>query len=355
MSASPASRFKILVMVREFLPSVGGIQTATDVLVREFLRRGVEIIVVTNTQDPAAQEYPCRVVRKPSVVALMKLCVQADIVYQSGLSLRWILPPFVIGKPIVITHHMLLVGNRLICSMKRALAKVAVTVAVSRFIADHYKGASFIVSNPYDDEVFLNCTDVERNQDCVFVGRLIEDKGADVAIQAIGRLKLDGKRVRLAVVGRGPQEDELRALAHRIGVGDLVSFVGQVTGVALSELLNRHKLILIPSRWDEPFGLVALEAIACGCVPIASRVGGLPEALGPCGLLIPPSDINALAKAIDDQLGDRNRRQVLLGAASTHLASHSPSAIAREYFSIVATSFGRQLKMQCGSPPPCHH
>ncbi len=69
-------------------------------------------------------------------------------------------------------------------------------------------------------------------------------------------------------------------------------------GDALARLLNRHRVLVVPSRWEEPFGIVALEGAACGCVVVGTRSSGLVEAIGPCGPLVPKEDPQALAAAL---------------------------------------------------------
>ena len=99
---------------------------------------------------------------------------------------------------------------------------------------------------------------------------------------------------RLLMIGDGPDRDAAQALAVELGVASLVRFVGERSDVA--SLLGVSDLLLLPSEM-ESFGLAALEAMACGAIPIATRVGGLPEVVtdGLDGYLVDVGDIDQMA------------------------------------------------------------
>jgi glycosyltransferase involved in cell wall biosynthesis len=100
-------------------------------------------------------------------------------------------------------------------------------------------------------------------------------------------------------------------------------------------MLNAHRVIVVPSVWEEPFGVVALEGLACGCAPIVTRSGGLPDAVGRCGVVVPKNDTASLADAIDRLLGDERARAALLAHAPEHLAQHTRARVARRYLEII--------------------
>jgi glycosyltransferase involved in cell wall biosynthesis len=102
-------------------------------------------------------------------------------------------------------------------------------------------------------------------------GRLVSEKGFDVAIEAARAAD-----VPLTIAGEGPDEPRLRALAG----GADVTFTGWVSGERLRELRAGAAAVLVPSRWEEPFGYVALDALAAGVPVLASDAGGLPEVVG---------------------------------------------------------------------------
>jgi glycosyltransferase involved in cell wall biosynthesis len=157
------------------------------------------------------------------------------------------------------------------------------------------------------------------------VGRLNREKGFDVAIAAVARLAPDHPDVRLLVIGDGEYEEQLRALTARLGVEELVLFVGPQDVDGVARHLQAADVFVFPTIRDEAIGLVLLEAMACGVPVVASRIGGIPEAVEPegdlaAGLLIRPGSVAELESALRqliadpqlrDDLGERARARVL--------------------------------------------
>jgi len=137
----------------------------------------------------------------------------------------------------------------------------------------------------------------------VFLGQLVRGKGVDVLLDAFARLRTPA---RLAILGTGRQEQELRQQSARLGLRARVSFLGSADQAAKSEYLRRAAVIAVPSRVPETFALVGPEAMRYGTPVVASRVGGIEEWLcdGVTGLAVPPGDPGALASALDRLVGD---------------------------------------------------
>jgi glycosyltransferase involved in cell wall biosynthesis len=165
----------------------------------------------------------------------------------------------------------------------------------------------------------------------IFAGRLVSDKGADDALRALAILHTRGLRPTLSIVGEGPERPFLHGLARQLGIEGQVIFHGAKKPAELATLFNGHKIIVVPSRWEEPFGIVALEGIACGCVAVASRGGGLPEAVGPCGVTFPNGDSRALAGCLQSLILDPTGLKPYRSFAQAHLANFTPSVVARRY------------------------
>jgi len=161
----------------------------------------------------------------------------------------------------------------------------------------------------------------------LFVGRIEQIKGIDVLLDALGLLFKRRPDLRgdvcLVVVGGAldPGDDapetekiqELRRLVHEHRMEDSVDFIGSIDQPRLALWYSAADLCAVPSL-TESFGLVALEAMACGTPVVATRVGGLQTVVedGESGLLVPPGDHAALAEAIEQLLMDHRLR--------THLA-----------------------------------
>jgi glycosyltransferase involved in cell wall biosynthesis len=158
----------------------------------------------------------------------------------------------------------------------------------------------------------------------VFVGRLVERKGIGNVISALAEVP----NAELVVAG-GPDRSELeddheiqrlRALADSCGVADRVVFRGRVGRSDLPALLRSADAVLcVP--WYEPFGIVPLEAMACGVPVIASAVGGLIDSVvdGTTGLHVPPRSPERIAEALNELLPDEDRRKAI-GAAGARRA-----------------------------------
>lgn len=336
----------ILLCSVPFRPSVGGIETVSALLAERFQAWGHEVVVLTRTpghgSDGDSQGY--RVVRAPGAAALWHWVRWADVVLHNNISLRFAWPLALLGRPWVVAHHTWLPSQGpggFAGRLKRCALRRARNIAVSRAVAAALPVACNLLPNPYASDVFSQRAPqaAERDRDLLFVGRLVSDKGLDVLLDALAQLARQGARRELTVVGDGPEQAALRAQVHRLGLGTQVAFAGRLDAVAVAALMRRHRVLVVPSVWEEPFGIVALEALACGCLPVVARSGGLPEAIGAHGLVFDKSDSASLARTIEQALDDRLRER-LLSQSDRHLAQHYPDAVARGYLDVLVRAVG---------------
>lgn len=144
------------------------------------------------------------------------------------------------------------------------------------------------------------------------VARLTAHKGVDVGLHALAELRTKHPDLRYAVVGSGSKLAELEALAVQLKVADRVRFLTGVTDDDLPAVYNSAELYLGASRQAdsnvEGFGIALVEASACGVPVIGGRSGGVPDAVreGETGLLVDPTDAQAVAAAISTLLTDRS-------------------------------------------------
>lgn len=135
------------------------------------------------------------------------------------------------------------------------------------------------------------------------LGRLVPQKGLDVAVRALPRIQAAHPHAVLVVAGEGAERSALESLAHDLGVGGALFLPGRAGDV--TALLERAELLVHPSRW-EGFGLVLLEAMLAARPVVATRVSSIPEIVADdeTGLLVPPDDPGALADAVIRVLDD---------------------------------------------------
>ena len=129
--------------------------------------------------------------------------------------------------------------------------------------------------------------------DILYAGQLIRGKGVHLLLKAFAGL--DASRT-LDIVGTGNMEGELKALARSLGVEERVRFRGFLDNV--QDWMRAARCVAVPSFWQEPYGLVAAEAVALGKPVVAFAIGGLPEACQGKATLVPPGDVDAFARAL---------------------------------------------------------
>jgi len=140
------------------------------------------------------------------------------------------------------------------------------------------------------------------------MGRHVPEKGFDLAIEALARVLGRIPDARLMIVGDGPARASLERRASDLGVAGRTEFLGWVPPDEVPDVLDRSTIMLVPSRWEEPFGLVAVEAALAGRPVVATRTGGLSEVVldGRTGIVVPVDDVEAMADAMMQLLGDRD-------------------------------------------------
>jgi glycosyltransferase involved in cell wall biosynthesis len=319
---------KILLGSHFFSPSTGGIETTTELLAREFVALGHEVRVITQSVGNGA--FPFDVIRRPGPAELVRQVKWCDAFLQNNISLQTFWPLLLVRRPLFITHQTW-ISRGWTRPLKLAALRMATNLAISRAIASRLPCPSIQVGNPYDDHVFRELEGKERTRDLIFVGRLVSDKGADLFLGALGLLRQSGVAASVTIVGDGPERRPLEQKAGELGLRESVAFVGTKNRSDLAGLLNQHRILVVPSLWPEPFGIVALEGIACGCVVTGSADGGLPEAIGPCGLTFPNGDASALASLLQNLLTDPTRFAELRRDREQHLARFTRRHVASLY------------------------
>ncbi|MRW93039.1 glycosyltransferase [Duganella sp. FT80W] len=211
---------------------------------------------------------------------------------------------------------------------RRALAKADVVLCVSDYIRrqavahfPEYASRFQVLFNSTDPEVFQPYPDAAAQLDglvklerghryLLYVGRLNPVKGVHVLIESFAEIRRRHPDVRLIITGssffggaaRTDYERQLEELAKP--VNDAIVFTGFLPHDKLRYLYSAVDMIVLPSVWQDPCPLVVLEAMASGTLLVSSAVGGIPEVMEPQvnGVLVPPGDAAALARAVGDAL-----------------------------------------------------
>jgi glycosyltransferase involved in cell wall biosynthesis len=330
----------ILLSSHVFHPNVGGIESSSLAFAHEFVKLGHQVTVITQSKALEPDAFPFLVVRQPDPWILFQLVQECDIFFHNNISLQVAWPLALIRRPWVITHQTWLAtpeGKRYWQGeLKKKAIRWAKNISISQAVADSLgEIPSCIIGNPYRDDIFQQIPGIQRLRDLVFLGRLVSDKGIDILLQALSLLKKRAVTPHLTIIGSGPEAEPLARLAEELTVSDQVTFVGALSGAELVHSLNAHRILVVPSRWAEPFGIVALEGIACGCVVVGSEAGGLKDAIGPCGLTFPNGNSEALADCLLTLLADPKRLVAYQELAPDHLAHFKARTVAKAYLDIM--------------------
>jgi glycogen(starch) synthase len=165
----------------------------------------------------------------------------------------------------------------------------------------------------------------------LLVGRLVYEKGFHLALDALAQVIGNVGGVRFVVAGSGTAEAELREQARRLGLMRHGTFLGWIGDDMLHSLYRTAEITIVPSIY-EPFGLVALEAMACGCMCIVADTGGLREVVpadGTVGLRFRSRDSGALGEVLAQILTDDEARAKLIAEAREHVLGFDWSEVAR--------------------------
>jgi glycosyltransferase involved in cell wall biosynthesis len=336
-----------------FLPMAGGIERRMHLVARELVGRGHEVTVLTGrlpgTEAEELTPHGYRVVRLPS--RLMEFynppyisssgvlealeALDADVV---NFNYRWA-PSYTrdlgryTGRKVFTYHNMWGEGT----GIQRPLSELN-----DRLFRRHLDGYDHIigVSDRVRDDLVrrgipagkvtvarpcLDCLPEMREEGdfILSLGRLVQTKGLDRLVEA-----MDGIDCRLVICGRGPEEGRLRRQIRSLGLEHRIEMRGWVSEEEKHRLMGGCRMFVMPSR-RESYGLAALEAMSYGRPVVCTDADGLPDTVGPGGVVVPSGDPQALAGAINGLLDDPQARRRIGSAARAVAGSQTASGTAR--------------------------
>ncbi len=325
---------RILYFIHWVYPHIGGMETLSMNSVPLFKKRGHEIVIVASTSHLASapqDEYQgIPIYRLPMTNALQKRDIKTFLHVRKEL-----VKLYTEFKPQLIHFHFggLPVGIFLLDSLKvrewnipllttlhtdiswmrsgadtfleKIVQRSIWIVAISDFVKNNaiktIPGIKGKISRIYNGVPEPNITIKEISfspPKILCMGRMVKEKGFDIMIKAFKIIRQQYPQVQLILAGDGPEKKELELLATSFGIKEYVDFTGWVSPDQVPELINQSTIVVVPSRWEEPFGLVAVEAALLGRPVIAANVGGLKEIIKneSTGLLFKKEDAYDLAK-----------------------------------------------------------
>ena len=188
-----------------------------------------------------------------------------------------------------------------------------------------YRGALSVIPQFGTDETLFTpaASTPPRPFTIGYFGRLVEEKGIHILLDAVAQL---GGDWRLLLLGSGPERDSLMAQAARLGIADCVQFAPPVPSLEIPPLYHKIDVLALPSltrpHWKEQFGRVLVEAMMSGVPVIGSDSAAIPDVIGEAGLIVPEGDALALASALRRLRDDMTLREALAAAGREHALAH---------------------------------
>lgn len=323
---------RLLIYTPAFYPNTGGLETINMIICEQLHKNGFDVTLITpqSNKNEDDKKFPYRVIRDISCKSLWHWYKWCDVYVHSVLSLNGIWPLFVWPKKWVAIHHTCYFhawdGKPTIISrIKYFTSKFAKNIAVSKAVADKLGlHNATIIHNAYNSQLF-KITNTGKRAGFVFVGRLVTEKGVDLLLEAYKLYSVRSSNPwGLTIIGDGPEMKKLQNMA----LDYKIQFIGKKYGEELVEELNNHACMIVPSVYNEAFGIVALEGLACGCRCIVSNGDGLQEAVGNCGILFKKGDVNDLAEKL---FREENTNSTDYGLISKHINLFTPEQIGNKY------------------------
>ncbi|MGG1661643.1 1,4-alpha-glucan branching protein domain-containing protein [Brevibacillus sp. NRS-1366] len=374
---SHEAALKVLMLSWEFPPHVvGGLGRAVYDLSRHLVRQGIEVHVLTGSSDcvakqemmdsvhvhrlptyiPAEQEdfmqwiFQLNLAMVDAVEGLMSNGFQADVIHAHDWLVNWAAVELKrrLSIPLITTIHALEHGRHqgihtpmqhrihecermltaasdrvLVCSHYMGQEVMRLFSVAQEKLSVIYNGVEAVAAREGDLQQLRQELGLGDGPILFFVGRLVREKGVHLLVEAVVRLAGAYPALKLVIAGKGPMEADLKRLAVQMGVADRVLFLGFVDDVRRNQLFCLADVAVFPSLY-EPFGIVALEAMAFGTPLLVADTGGLREIVrhGENGATMYTGDVESLVNQLHWMLGNPDRRYQMAKAAENDVRQH---------------------------------
>ncbi len=322
---------RVVILVQHFPPkTTGGVETATLNIAQKLFQRGVEVILVTESDkghDYIDYSYGfCihRVSKDPlhlwKFIKTMRITkserpdvVHIQTFYWNGLVF---LINKILSTPVIIYGRMYYIYNLkpiikpwIRLGIRTADEVIALTDDMKKEILNLYDREVRVIPNGVSDNFFQTSRKPAKNDSDVttilFVGRLVNMKGVKDLIEAISVLRERSIRTHVKIVGDGPEMGALKKTAQVKGLSQNITFFGEMHNRDVPVVMSESEIFVLPSK-NEGFSNTILEAMASGLPIIASRVGGNPSIIidKESGLLVEPNNPTDIADKIEILIND---------------------------------------------------
>jgi glycosyltransferase involved in cell wall biosynthesis len=343
----------IVLLATSYPTQTGGIGAYVERLAEGLTSKGHEVEVAVRAESGLRRsrrtndELSFRVWWDATPRDLLRLIRGSDVTHMNGF---WLLPAtlaITTRKPLLWTHHEYdttcpigigwyrdqstsFAARRCITCMaargmatkiprrfgllpvRRAVAQLArVNLVPSAYMAARLALPRTLVVQHGTEETKSAQPPASRRPIFLFLGRLVHEKGCDVLLEAAHLCRNAGVEVLVEICGDGPERPALENEVRARRLESIVSFSGSIEKADVPKKFAQARAVVVPSRWDEVAGIVALESMAAGVPVIASRVGGLAEMVHGGGLLVERESPGALASAMITLARDSSQASAL--------------------------------------------
>jgi glycosyltransferase involved in cell wall biosynthesis len=341
-----------------YAPQRGGIESASASLAAAWQKAGHDVLLVSETNADADYDAtsPFTVLRHPSRGDWRRIVRDYDVVISNGFALRHLLTWLFYGALFWWIHQSFIAWRnptgvpwyekfrwKVRGKTRPLLTRLARggNIYISHALKTYLRTAEGpVIYNPVAD-IFRPMGDVPIAADFGFFGRMWLAKGQDTMLRALARCREAGYHFTADFYGDGEHLQQIKQIARELKLENVVRFIPSVSGDDLVRAINSVGVVVMPSAWDEPMGMVAVEAMACGKCVIGTNRGGLGEVLEGWMPTFDNHNDQQLSELMIATRTDDTLRQKYERAARERATAFSQAVIAEKYIAVFQERLAR--------------